>query len=191
MTEIQFNELLQGLKSQKEQKEYEAEQQRLRNEHIEFENEMIRRQNELLKLGYNWNGSEFEFQTRKITPDQITVMTINEFENELNATRKMIRELIEREKTPVQQPKLELIAVNTEQAQVMNITVKQHPKQELELIAVNIGVNKSNQKSNYIQYINNLRLDIFLGNMPLDMDLIDKFNGYKEWAIKRIENEYK
>jgi hypothetical protein len=191
MTEIQFNELLQGLKSQKEQKEYEAEQQRLRNEHIEFENEMIRRQNELLKLGYNWNGSEFEFQTRKITPDQITVMTINEFENELNATRKMIRELIEREKTPVQQPKLELIAVNTEQAQVMNITVKQQPKQELELIAVNIGVNKSNQKSNYIQYINNLRLDIFLGNMPLDMDLIDKFNGYKEWAIKRIENEYK
>lgn len=179
MSEKQFNELLNGLKAQKEQKEYEAEQQRLRNEQIEFENEMLSRQNALLNAGFVWNGSVFHWENIQITPDQLTQYTTDEFNREFAKMENEIRAIIV-QRTIQQQPEPEPEPIKPEPVKI--VEPKTQPV---------FSVDQMEQKFKYIKAVNDLRFEPFFGNMPFEMDLMDKFDGFKKWALGQIENEFK
>jgi hypothetical protein len=183
MTEIQFNELLNGIKSQFEHQERENERIAKERAEMEFQNELIRRQNELLKAGFIWTGYVFKFETLEITPDRIKEMKTIDFNNELFETKQLIAE--------IQKKKIESVSVKIE-----NAPEQPDPTKHFNTIAQPIKYNSENdkdpdQKTNYLNLIKGLKFECFGGNMPLDLDLVDKFNGFKNWAIKRIENEYK
>lgn len=177
MSEQQFNELLNGLKAQKEQKEYEAEQQRLRNEEIEFQNEMLRRQNALLNAGFQWTGSLFKFETIEIDPNTLTTLETSEFNSKFAEIQKEITNLLIQNHTgrrPEPEP------IKPEPVKI----VEPNPNPVF-------SVNQMEQKFKYIDAINKLKFEPFFGDMTFEMDLMEKFDGFKKWALSQIETNFK
>ena len=166
MSEQQFNDLLNGLKTQHEHNQNEIK----RIEEINFQNEMLRRQNLLLNAGFQWTGSVFKFETLEITPEKLTGYTTDEFNKEFTETQQLINEILRsKQPTPAPEP--------TPAQEPVKTTIDR--------------VQPNKQKETYIKLINELTFQPFVGNMNLEIELMDKFEGFKKWALNQIEKEYK
>ena len=186
MSADQFNELLNGLKLKRENELIQAEQQRAEMAEQAFKMELKRRQSLLINNGFEWTGTVFKFETLELTPENVKEMTTEKFDDAMNDAIKLIKEIRAEQQRKIDEQNREIEKLK--QGIQAQPTPEPNPEPKFETTPIEPIGNSEQLFESYMNWIKKQRLDEQpFGAMSLEIDLIDKFEAYKVWAVKQIK----
>jgi hypothetical protein len=186
MSADQFNELLNGLKLKRENELIQAKQQRAEMAEQAFKMELKRRQSLLINNGFEWTGTVFKFETLELTPENVKEMTTEKFDDAMNNAIKLIKEIRAEQQRKIDEQNREIEKLK--QGIQAQPTPEPNPEPKFETTPIEPIGNSEQLFENYMNWIKKQRLDEQpFGAMSLEIDLIDKFEAYKVWAVKQIK----
>lgn len=199
MSADQFAEYLNGIKI-KRQNEIEREQQhRAELEQQSFAMELKRRQSLLINNGFEWTGNVFKFETLELTPENVKEMTTEKFDDAMNDAIKLIKDIraeqqrkIDEQNRTIEQLKQGIQSINPEIRDTTPtpepIQPEPNPEPKFETTPIEPIGNSDQLFDEYMNWIKKQRMsEQPFGAMNLEIDLIDKFESYKVWAVKQIK----
>jgi hypothetical protein len=195
MSADQFAEYLNGIKI-KRQNEIEREQQhRAELEQQAFAMELKRRQSLLINNGFEWTGSVFKFETLELTPENVKEMTTEKFDDAMNDAIKLIKEIRAEQQRKIDEQNREIERLKQgikPEPTPEPIQPEPNPEPKFETTPIEPVGNSDQLFDEYMNWIKKQRMtEQPFGAMSLEIDLIDKFEAYKVWAVQQIKKTFK
>lgn len=198
MTADQFNDYLNGIKIKRENEIKELENQRAEMEQQAIAIELKRRQSMLINNGFEWTGTVFKFETLELTPGDIKEMTTEKFDDAMNDAIKLINEIRSEQQRKIAEQQKEIEKLKNQQIEYSmsdGVGVSLIPKQptpeptpEPKLDQPTGQPTPEQLKQQFLEWIKQQRLTPCpFGNMSLEVDLINKFEAFKVWAVGQIK----
>lgn len=201
----QFNELKNGLKLAKEnaiakQLADDQERERLQAEQM-VAIELKRRQSSLLTNGFNWDGSNFVFETVTLSPIEIKEMTTEKFDNAMIEAVEIINSIKAQQQQTIIDQQKEIEKLKSQQTEysisdgfgvslIPSTPTPEPIKPKIEIAPnpTNANPNPVVQKMEWFEWLKKQKLtETPFGHFELDDAIQKNFKIFTDWALATIQ----
>jgi len=200
----EFKYYLSGIKLKRENEIQREQQHRAELEQQAFAMELKRRQSLLINNGFEWTGTVFKFETLELTPENVKEMTTEKFDDAMNDAIKLIKDIRVEQQRKIDEQNREIEKLKNQQIDYSmsdgvgvsilpsratpEPTPEPNPEPKFETTPIEPIGNSDQLFDEYMVWIKKQRMsEQPFGAMSLEIDLIDKFESYKVWAVKQIK----